>query len=357
MLQRVVLRIKSVVTLLLSVVVLMAAPVGATDDAIQSDAWLARMGGAFATQNYSGVFVYTHGSSMDTMRIIHRVEAGIERERIVRLDGPKQEIIRNDGKVTCVHDSDWSGNINHKIPLGPFAKAFVRDMSELGDSYQLVEKGKSRVAGRDALVLLIQPRDDYRYGYSIWLDEETGLLLKSILVHRGKVLERFQFTQLSISDQIDEAELEVGIMGGTMVHYPLLSHDEDLVDHKALDWKLDWLPAGFEMRMQGSHREKKDGNGADTITFTDGMAAFSVFIEKITDQKYEEVTAQKGATVAVTRIMNYPTGDHLVTVVGEVPMKTAKRIALSVVASTPTFSLTDKAPVTLETSPADMSVQ
>jgi len=299
----------------------------------ESNTWLARMGEAFATQNYNGVFVYTHGSSMDTLRIIHRVEDGVERERIVRLDGAKQEIIREDGKVTCVHGSDWNGNINHKIPLGPFARAFVRDMSELGDSYKLVEKGSSRVAGRDAQVLLIQPRDEYRYGYSIWLDKETGLLLKSTLVHRGKVLERFQFTQLNISADIKDAQLEVGILGETMVHYPLLSHDEDLVDHKALDWNLDWLPEGYEMRMQGSHREQEDGSGADTITFTDGMAAFSVFIEKIIDQQYEEVTAQKGATVAVTRIVNYPAGDHLVTVVGEVPMKTAKRIALSVVPS------------------------
>ena len=244
-------------------------------------AWLVRMSEAFATQNYDGVFVYSHGASMETLRIIHSVKEGVERERIVRLDGPVQEIIRQDGKVTCVHGSDWNGNINHKIPLGPFARAFVRDMSELGNSYQLVEKGNGRVAGREARVLLIQPSDDYRYGYRIWLDEETGLLLKSVLVHRGKVLERFQFTRLNIAGDIDEAVLE-------------------------------------------------DGTGADTITYTDGMAAFSVFIEKIVNQKYEEVTAQKGATVAVTRIVNYPEGDHLVTVVGEIPMKTAKRIALSV---------------------------
>jgi len=305
----------------------LAAPASAEE----SRAWLVRMSEAFATQNYDGVFVYSHGTSMETLRIIHRVQEGVERERIVRLDGPVQEIIRQNGKVTCVHGSDWNGNINHKIPLGPFARAFVRDMSELGDSYQLVEKGNGRVAGREARVLLIQPSDDYRYGYRIWLDEETGLLLKSVLVHRGKVLERFQFTRLSIAGDIDEAALEVGIAGETMVHYPLLSHDDNLVESKPLGWALSWLPEGFEMRMQGSHPKHENGTGADTITYTDGMAAFSVFIEKIVDQKYEEVSAQKGATVAVTRIVNYPEGDHLVTVVGEIPMKTAKRIALSVV--------------------------
>jgi sigma-E factor negative regulatory protein RseB len=296
-----------------------------------SEASLKRMSEAFATQSYDGVFVYVHGSSMDTLRIIHSVVDGEERERIVRLDGPQQEIIRHGSQVTCVHGSDWNGNINHKIPLGPFARAFVRDMSELGDSYELVEKGTGRVAGRSADVLLIQPRDEYRYGYRIWLDQETGLLLKSILVHRGKVLERFQFTQLKLTDAIDDALLEVGIAGETMVHYPLLSYEETPIAAKPLNWNLNWLPEGFAMRMQGAHRKDGGESGTETLTYTDGMAAFSVFIEKITDQKYEEIAAQKGATVAVTRIVKYPTGDHLVTVVGEIPMKTAKRLTLSVV--------------------------
>lgn len=296
-----------------------------------ADTGLKRMSDAFASQNYDGVFVYQHGNSMDTLRIIHRVDDGVERERIVRLDGPPQEIIRQDNKVTCVHGRDWNGNINHKIPLGPFARAFVRDMSELGDSYQLVEKGSGRVAGRAASVLLIKPRDEYRYGYRIWLDEETGLLLKSVLLHRGKVLERFQFTQLQMAGEIDEAALEVGISGEAMVHYPLLGYEDAPVAAKPLTWNLDWLPAGFEMRMQGSRRKDDGATGADTLTYTDGMAAFSVFIEKIADQQYEEIAAQKGATVAVTRIVKYPSGDHLVTVVGEVPMKTAKRLTLSVV--------------------------
>lgn len=299
----------------------------------ESRAWLVQMSKAFANHNYDGVFVYSHGSSMETLRIIHQVKDGVERERIVRLDGPVQEIIRQGEKVTCVHGSDWNGNINHKIPLGPFARAFVRDMSELGDSYELVDKGEGRVAGRSARVLLIKPTDDYRYGYRIWLDEQSGLLLKSVLVHRRKVLERFQFTHLNIDADIDESELEVGITGETMVHYPLLSHQEALVESKPLNWTLNWLPSGFKMSMQGSHPKHEDGSGVDTITYTDGMAAFSVFIEKIGDQKYDEVSAQKGATVAVTRIVNYPDGDHLVTVVGEVPMKTAKRIALSIVPS------------------------
>ena len=204
-------------------------------------------------------------------------------------------------------------------------------MSELGESYQLVEKAKGRVAGRDATILQIQPRDEYRYGYRIWLDQETGLLLKSVLVHRGKVLERFQFTQLQLTDDIDEAVLDVGIPGETMVHYPLLSYEDEPVAAKLLNWNLNWLPAGFEMRMQGAHRKDDGATGTETLTYTDGMAAFSIFIEKIADQQYEEIAAQKGATVAVTRIVSYPTGDYLVTVVGEVPMKTAKRLTLSVV--------------------------
>ena len=298
------------------------------------ESWLERMSEAFTNQNYNGVFVYSQGDSLETLRIIHYVDDGVERERVVRLDGPVQEIIRQGEKVTCVHGSDWNGNINHRIPLGPFSRAFLRDMNELDNSYQLINKGEGRVAGREARLLLIKPRDEHRYGYHIWLDEKTGLLLKSLLINRGKVLERFQFTQLDVSGDINKSDLEIGIAGETMVHYPLLSYHESPVDDKPVNWMLTWLPDGFEMTMQGSHPQHENASGADTITYSDGLAAFSVFIEKINGQQYEQVSAQRGATVAVTRIVSYPSGDHLVSVVGEIPIKTAKRIALSVAPKT-----------------------
>ncbi len=294
----------------------------------QAAAWFMRMSEAFQSQNYDGIFVYSHGNNMETMRIVHRNLNGHEKERIVRMDGSRHELIRDGDQVICVHSADWEGDINHRIPAGPFAKSFVRDVTSLGESYDLTMAEEDRVAGRDAISLVISPKDNYRYGYRVWLDKETGLLLKTVLLYRGKVLERFQFTRLNIAEAIPDDALAIGIEGELQVHYPMLTQPPEVVEPKQSAWKLAWTPAGFVMRMEGIRRDFGGDSQASTLTYTDGLAAFSVFIEKIGNQKFESMVAQQGATVAVSA---KTPDNHYVTVVGEVPLPTAKRLLESVV--------------------------
>ena len=292
-----------------------------------------KMSSAFSALNYDGTFVYSHGDSMETLRIVHSRSGEVERERIVRLDGPNLELIREGEKISCVHPANWDGDINHRIPVGPFAKAFVRDFSELNHSYKFQNLGEDRIVGRDAVSVSIKPVDDLRYGYRVWIDKDTGLLLKSVLMHQGRVLERFQFTQLSLNEEIPEEQLVVGIEGDVLVHYPLVS-SADPVEPTASAWKLAWIPTGFRMSIQGIRRNGSESPAADTLTYSDGMSAFSVFVESIDTDPEDivgEATTQKGATVAVGRVVSVRDHKHLVTVVGEVPLTTAKRLAASVV--------------------------
>ncbi len=292
-----------------------------------------QMANAFSALNYDGTFVYSHGDSMETLRIVHSRDGDIERERIVRLDGPRLELIREGDKISCLHPADWDGDINHRIPVGPFAKAFIRDFSELNHSYEFQNLGEDRIVGRDAVKVSIKPVDDLRYGYRVWIDKETGLLLKSLLLHKGKVLERFQFTQLSLDEKIPDEELVVGIEGDVLVHYPVVSGSDPVVPTVSA-WKLEWIPTGFRMSLQGIRRNGSESPAADTLTYSDGMSAFSVFVEsleKSPDDIVEEATTQKGATVAVGRVVSVKDHKHLVTVVGEVPLTTARRLAASVV--------------------------
>lgn len=292
-----------------------------------------RISNAFRQNNYDGVFVYSHGNNMESLRIVHRIDNDVERERIVRMDGPDHELIRDGDQVTCVHSADWHGDVNHRIPAGPFAKAFIRDVSNSSTGYQVKLLGEARVVDRNALSFAIKPKDEFRYGYQIWLDKETGLLLKSVLLHGNRVLERFQFTQLDLASEIADEDLSLGIKGEVFKHHPLLLADADsqTIEQKQSNWKLTWMPKGFIMRVQGVRRARGGDAQADTLTYSDGMTAFSVFIEKASEGMHESVATQKGATVAVARVIRSSSGTHFVTVVGEVPLNTAQRIAASVV--------------------------
>jgi len=310
---------------------LLIGSVASKAESVDASDWFERMSNAFANQTYAGVFVYSNGNRMDSLRVYHTLVDGREREHIVRLDGERYELIRDGDHLVCVHASDWTGDIQHQIPSGPFAKAFVRDLTKLNQYYSFEPEGETRVVDRDAVSFSVKPKDENRYGYRIWLDKETGLLLKSVLLDGDNVLERFQFTQLQVGGAIDEANLELDSTGDALVHYPRSTKQEQEENAEVSSrWQLAWLPPGFELSSQAIRREISEDNSADTLTFSDGIAAFSVFIDAADDDVNSDMVAQTGATAAVMHKLQTTDGSYNITVVGEVPMETVKRLASSV---------------------------
>ena len=187
--------------------------------------------------------------------------------------------------------------------------------------YRLQMAGSRRVAGRDAVVMNVLPRDIYRYGYQMALDRETGLLLKTQTVSQdGQVLERFQFADVEIGDvDVDGTRVEV-------LHETAHPHGAVGAAGPANTpgWTVSWLPDGF--MLTGSAPDS--GNNK---TFTDGLASFTVFVEPITHLHQPGAgQARQGGTTAYTRGLAIAGKPALVTVLGEVPLNTARRVVESV---------------------------
>ena len=55
------------------------------------------------------------------------------------------------------------------------------------------------MADHEANVLAVKPRDEHRYGYRLWADRASGLLLRvDVIGERGEVLETAAFSDVSI---------------------------------------------------------------------------------------------------------------------------------------------------------------
>ena len=80
---------------------------------------------------------------------------------------------------------------------GSLLKALPAPGPRLDSLYTLsIRKGK-KLLGREVRVVDIQPRDAYRYGYRLWLDEETAMPLRSIVVGSdGQPVELIHFARL-----------------------------------------------------------------------------------------------------------------------------------------------------------------
>ena len=279
--------------------------------------WLDRMSHSLREVSYQGVFTYEHGSSLQTLRISHAVDNGVESEHLTRLTGNGGSVLRAEHPLDCIHP----GSRLLRISGG-----FDADESECGLAahYQLKLGPRDLIAGRHAQIINVLPRDMFRYGYQMALDTETGLLLKSqTMAQDGKILERFQFADLEIG-----AGQESGTQVDVLHHAHHPGHNPAVPPPEAASgeaWRVRWVPEGFGLT-EGESRSRSDK------TYTDGLAVFSVFLEPMQRQiQPGEGRARQGGTTAYTRGMQLAGKPILVTVVGEVPINTARMVADSII--------------------------
>ncbi|MGY3639629.1 MucB/RseB C-terminal domain-containing protein [Pseudomonas sp. PK-RTE-24] len=283
--------------------------------------WLTRLGQAEQQQSFHGTFVYERNGSFSTHNIWHRVQNGQVRERLLQLDGSAQEVVRIDGRTQCV-----SGTLIAGLGDSPNAAARAVDPKKLKNWYDLAVIGKSRVAGRDAVIVSLTPRDQHRYGFELHLDKKTGLPLKSLLLNdKGQLLERFQFTSLDT----DEVPSDKDLMADADCKPINIGNDKASAAKTVQNWRSDWLPPGFELTSSSSHKDAQTKTQVSSLMYDDGLARFSVFLEPLNGAIVTDTRTQLGPTVAVSRRLTTPQGEMMVTVVGEIPIGTAERIALS----------------------------
>lgn len=297
----------------------MTVPALAANSSPEANEWLNKLAQAEQEQSYQGSFVYERNGSFSSHEIWHKVEDGKVNERLLQLDGAAQEIVRVDGKVVCV-----SGALVSGVTTPPDAAPRVLDPLKLMGWYDLRVRGKSRVAGRDAVIVTLTPRDQHRYAFELHLDRRTGLPLRSFMLNdKGQLLERFQMIRLDTDNLPTDQDLQASAACKPV------QHGAPTTQEAVAGWHSDWLPPGFELVNSSVRRDPARNSTVSSLMYDDGLARVSVFVEPVNDNSGIDTRVQLGPTVAVSRRLNTPKGKVLVTVVGEIPLGTAERIALS----------------------------
>ncbi|EKF73942.1 negative regulator for alginate biosynthesis [Alcanivorax hongdengensis A-11-3] len=296
-------------------------PLAVKAEAPSASDLLQQMAHASRSLDYQGRFLYQFGAEVSTMDIRHAVIDGKEYQRLTHLDGRLVEVLRRGDEVLCLHPDGSLTRLAHDQG-GPFnlGERLARDVPE---QYNVLVDGDSRVAGRIATVLRVAPLDTHRYGYRLWLDDDSHLLLKSETVDgSGVALERVEFVTLALAPRLSQSDFAA----------PPSSHENALQEvpgntpdaHLALE--AQWLPGGFEAMQEDWRRSEKNRAPVAAQGYSDGLATFTVFVEAVSDGSVEEGVSRVGPTVAVSRRLTAPSGAYLVTLVGEIPQATAERV-------------------------------
>jgi sigma-E factor negative regulatory protein RseB len=301
----------------------LAVPARASDDARE---WLERMSRALANQNYDGRFVHMNGPRTEVMRIVHRVEKGKVGERLVSLDGSGREIIRNETEVVCYLPDKRTVLIEKRTDNRSLLSAVPSYSKDLGEHYSLEKVGKvERTMGRKTQVIVVRPRDQYRYGYKLVLDQETAMPLRSQMFDRdGRLVEQIVFSELNLRDRIPAEELEPSV---SAENFRVLRQDQEsprLASTTSVGWDVLRPPAGFRMAAWRLQAIAGSNTPVLHLVYSDGLASVSVFIEPLN----AAVERMRGLTrVGAATVFSRELEGRQVTVLGEVPAATVQAIA------------------------------
>jgi sigma-E factor negative regulatory protein RseB len=204
---------------------------------------------------------------------------------------------------------------------GPIPVQFFKDPLALKEGYDLVLVGRSRVSGRAAQQIRIVSRDASRYGITVWLDQDTGLLLKmDTLDAAGNLIEQLQVTEIKVTEEPDSYFAKIDKQRlpavSTLPSVPKVQHA----------WTLNWLPEGMEIIKQDVHRLAASQEIVEYVMVSDGIFDISVYISK-TNNRPEDGGWLKHESNTLFSINN---GTIEVTVIGKIPAKTANAIATSI---------------------------
>ena len=283
---------------------------------------------ASVSLNYDGVFVYTIGNQIDTLRIIHKSDDGDSYQRLISLTGHAREVVRNKDQVRCYFPENKSV-IVEKSRLGELVSTYLPQPIELISDFYIFEMaGEDRIAGLDAWIINIKPIDTYRYGYQLWIDKESKLLLKSELKNKlGVTLEKIMFAQLSVLDNIDDALLKPSTVAEDFTWYKNATSEALETSVRDKKWRANWIPSGFSMSEQSKELMLTSRIPVEHLVYSDGLAMVSIYVEKLDKQPDIVVGASNFGGINTYAVY---TNGYQVTAVGEVPKITVKLMADSV---------------------------
>lgn len=289
-------------------------------------AWLLRIHEAASRQNFQGTFVVSGGGAVSSARIAHYCEGKNQFERSESLDGQARFLYRHNDVVQTVWPANRVAMIEQRSVPATFPALLQSGDDRIVDFYDVHPQGVDRVAGHEAMVLLVKPRDGYRFGYRLWADQSSGLLLRAdVLGEHGDVLETSAFSDVAIGvkSQPETVLRPMKKVDGYRVLRPVLTPTRLDVE----GWSVRQPAPGFRQvscfkrPMEGTgvvDKKSADPQVLHTI-YSDGLTYVSLFIEPFSPQRH---TRPMLASVGATQSLMQQHGDWWITVVGDVPPAT-----------------------------------
>jgi sigma-E factor negative regulatory protein RseB len=290
-------------------------------------AWLQRAAQASRLVTFEGTYVHVNGERTSTVRVTHVNSPGEEHERIEPLDGATHEIVRRNDELFCRFPDAKTVRLDPRVTARSFPAILGATAEAISASYD-VKLGKTeRVLGYECQWIRLDPRDNLRHAQRVCSEVNTGLILRArTLNEQRQVMENYSFTDLRIGP-VGRPDLKT-LFRARNRQWISDGQPRDEVKTAETGWIVGRAPNGFQKVAELKRSLPGRAEPVSQIVLTDGLASLSVFVEPNgAPQRTAESFSEDGTTTFYVR----PMGEHLVTVLGEVPLATAQQVGRSVV--------------------------
>jgi sigma-E factor negative regulatory protein RseB len=317
-----------VAQLILIILLIAMGAVTAGESPFTAKQILQKMVTAMAVSDYQGTVVFLKNDKLEAMKYFHSTEKNKEQERLVSLNSPQREIVRNSDEVTCLYKLTQQVIVDHR----PYEHSFIVDvpknLDELDASYQFEVLGEEDVALMPSYIVAIQPKDDFRYIRKIWVTKAQFLPVKAVVYDlSGVILEQVVFTEIQVKNPPLDSKPSLSLD-------PLVAAKTSAVETRASSgssgqaaFETTAVPQGFKQIFFSRKPLHKSEQPVDHLLLSDGFASVSVYLEPkkagMTDSRIPEGMHSVGAVNSMSRTL---AGSQL-TVLGEVPATTVKYIS------------------------------
>ncbi len=294
---------------------------GASAEEISAEALLHQMNEASQQLSYELSYIQIKKNNIEPLLYRHGRREEQQFSHLVYLSGSPREVIKRNNEVSYIEPGIDPFSIESGQMVAPVIPLINTSITLLEDYYDFVRLGRAREAGTSCQVIRVVPKDGQRYSYLLWVDERSKLPLRADLVDRdGEVLEQYRTISYAVNDRIFDH-----LSGLNDVTLPdVISLPER--EAKSTFWKVGWVPNGFKANTMNRYRMTMTDRVVESQIFSDGLFSFSVYISEKDDLSLKGQLVRQGRRTLHSVVR----GNFEVSVVGDIPPSTAKRVAQSI---------------------------
>jgi sigma-E factor negative regulatory protein RseB len=286
--------------------------------------WLTRIHRAALENNFKGTLMVSAPGAISSAKIFHFREGLQQYEYIESLDGQPRQVFRHNEFVHTVWPKTQFVQLEQRESWGAFPALLSASSIKLADFYEIKrEPGTERVAGHEADVLWLHPRDAYRFGYRLWAEKVSGLLLRAdVWAQPHEVLETAVFSEVTIGVKPQPELVLRGMKPPEGYQVERVALTPIRIEEEG--WALrQSIPGFYQVHCVKRSLWRSSASQQQVIqaVFSDGLTHVSIFIEPFDPTRHlQPVKGVVGATNTLSRRQR----NSWVTVVGNVPPLTLR---------------------------------